>query len=404
MAGNKIENKYTIIYITVVYILVFQNFLQMYINFFQYADEIVALIGILYYIGNTLKSKKIRKNDLIIIISIILLTIIGFYSNFTYKYQAMGSAIKDWFLVVKFFFVYLSTQAISLKFNIESNRKFIYNSIKLIVILLTIFTLINYAFKLYPSEVRYGIMSNKLFYEHPTYLAAVCIALIANIILFSNEVKNKYIILCLIILITTLRSKAIAASIVIILLVCYINIKHKKISIIKLIVVGIIAVIVAWSQIEYYFLDIEGSPRRVLTETSILVANDYFPIGTGFGTYGSYASGENYSKVYEIYGINNVDGITEGRTYYLSDTFWPMIMGQFGYLGTFIYFLGIGSIFINIQKSYSKDQTIYISKIVAFVYLIISSIAEATFVNPIAIPLALILGLNCQNKNYNINN
>ncbi len=404
MVGNKLEKKYAIIYIIIVYVLIFQNFLQKYVSIFQYTDEMIALIGILYYIGNLIKNKKIKKSDIIIIISLILLTIIGFYSNFTYKYQDIGSAAKDWFLVMKFFFVYLSAKTISSKIDIKINRKLIYNSMKIIVIILSIFTILNYIFKLYPSEVRYGIMSNKLFYEHPTYLAAVCIALIANIILFSNKIINKYIIICLILLITTLRSKAIAASIVIILLVSYINIRNKKISLIKLMIVGIIAIMVAWSQIEYYFIDIEGSPRRVLMETSVTIANDYCPIGTGFGTYGSYTSGENYSPVYEIYGINKVDGIMRGRAYYLSDTFWPMIMGQFGFLGTAIYIVCLTMIFINIQKSYENGKNIYISKIIALVYLVISSVAEATFVNPISIPLALILGLELNQSNNNMNN
>jgi len=36
-----------------------------------------------------------------------------------------------------------------------------------------------------------------------------------------------------------------------------------------------------------------------------------------------------------------------------------------------------------------------------FIYLIISSIAESAFVNPIAIPLALIMGLNTEQEDYN---
>ena len=60
-------------------------------------------------------------------------------------------------------------------------------------------------------------------------------------------------------------------------------------------------------------------------------------------------------------------------------------------------------LFKNIQNTYKLGVNIYISKVIAFVYLIISSTAEATFVNPISIPLALIIGLEFDNKEINMN-
>lgn len=398
---NSIENnkKYTLIYITLIYLLVFQNLLQRYINIFQYIDEILSIIGILYFFIYLKKKKgKVKKTDLIIIISILLLTIIGFYSNINYKLQDLNYAFKDWILIVKFLFVYLFARAISLKIELKNSNHMIYKNLKIIILLLATLTILNYLFEIYPGEKRYGIMSNMLFYEHPTYLAAICVFLIANVILFSQKLNNKYIVICFIILTSTLRLKAIVASLIIILLITYINLCNKKLSIIKLGLAGIIAIVVAWSQIEYYFLNIEWSPRRVLLETSISLANDYLPIGTGFGTFGSYPSGENYSRVYTLYGINNIDGMREGQTYFLTDSFWPMIIGQFGYLGTFLYLICIVAIFKEIQRSSKLGKYIYISKIIAFTYLIISSTAEAAFVNPISIPLALVIGLNFDEK------
>ena len=399
MSNGRNKNKYANIYIILIYLLVFQNFLQRYISVFQYTDEVLAIVGIIYFVVDRIRSGcKVKKNDLYLCILLVVLTIIGLYSNIMYEFQTINYALKDWLLIMKFFFVYLLARTISTKDNLENSSGVIYKNLKIIVIILSVFTILNYLLDLYPGEIRYGIMSNKLFFEHPTYLAAICIALIANIILFSKKINNIYIVICLVILISTLRFKAIATSLAIILLIYYIKISKKRISIFKLILIGIVAVLVAWSQIEYYFLDIEGSPRRVLTETSIIIANDYFPIGTGFGTYGSYTSGENYSEVYQLYGIDKTDGMTRGRTYYLSDNFWPMIIGQFGYLGTIIYALCLVILFKDIQNTYKLGINIYISKVIAFVYLIISSTAEATFVNPISIPLALIIGLEFDKK------
>lgn len=401
--NEKSKNKIaSYIYIIILFLLIFQNFLQMYITIFQYYDEILAVIGILAIIFEFIKSKgKIKKSNLIILSCMIVISIIGFYAVIENKYQELQYAVIDWILVTKFFLIYLLSQIYTKHFDLTEYSNKIYKSIKVTIIILSIFTVANYVFKLYPSEVRYGIMANKLFYGHPTYLAAVCIALIANMMLFSKKTNKFYMFLCLIILASTMRVKAIAATVIILIIIIYVNKTNKKISMSKLGIVGLVAIIVAWSQIEYYFLDYEGSPRRLMIEASINIANENFPIGTGFGTFGSFVSGEHYSPLYEMYGLNKIFGLKEGETFFLSDNFWPMIIGQFGYIGTIIYLLAILMIFLKMQGDFDKNnKNIYLAKITCLAYLLISSIAEASFANPIAIPLAIILGMNYRkNKN-----
>ena len=65
----------------------------------------------------------------------------------------------------------------------------------------------------------------------------------------------------------------------------------------------------------------------------------------------NYISGKNYSPVYALYGINNVYELSQNRTSFISDTFWPMIIGQFGYLGTLCYLICIILIYRDIQKN-----------------------------------------------------
>ena len=225
-------------------------------------------------------------------------------------------------------------------------------------------------------------------------MAAVCIALIANNIFFSKKINSIYNYIALIILVSTMRVKALGAVAVCLIIMIYIYKTNKKINFSKLGIIAIICIAVAYNQISFYFIKTTNSARASLTNTSFKIANDYFPVGTGFGTFGSYISGENYSPIYSIYGINNVFGLQQGKSNFISDTFWPMILGQFGYLGLICYVASIFLIYRRIQQEYDKnDKSIYITKLICLIYLLISSTAEAAFVNPIAMPLGLIMGM-----------
>ena len=120
---------------------------------------------------------------------------------------------------------------------------------------------------------------------------------------------------------------------------------------------------------------------------------DYFPIGTGFGTFGSYMSAKNYSPLYQMYGISNVNGLIKGAAYFVSDSFWPMIAGQTGIVGLIAIIAVLCLMVVKIQKIKQWNKAMYAGGLMAMAYLLIVSMAESAFVNPVAIPLALVLGL-----------
>lgn len=96
-----------------------------------------------------------------------------------------------------------------------------------------------------------------------------------------------------------------------------------------------------------------------------------------------------------MYGLNNIYGLQPRYSIFVSDTFWPMIMGQFGIVGVCSYLLCIYYIFKNIQNEYKvANKYQYIAKFLALFYLIISSTSESAFVNPMAMPLAIIIGIS----------
>ena len=183
------------------------------------------------------------------------------------------------------------------------------------------------------------------------------------------------------------------------LLSLYVERTQKKLSLTKIAFVGVILLIFAFDQINFYFFKNDGFARKELMNASFEIAKDYFPIGTGFATFGSFYSAENYSLIYYKYNLNTVYGLSPNYHYFVADSFYPMLLGQFGYIGLFLYLICIYLLFKKIQNiDLKKNKYVYISKICALTYLIISSTSESSFTGPMAISLALIMGFDDEIK------
>ena len=394
--NNKNKNLVYYSLITIMYILLFQNIIQKYIGIFRYFDEALAMITFPIILFNILKKKtlKIKKYDFYILVSLIIIGFIGIYSSLKYEYQPIYIALLDMILIYKFFLVYYLGSYINNNGNLYNYKNRIIGHLKLITIIFFIFTIINYIFHIFPSSYRYGIMVNTIFYGQPTNLVASCVFIIATMMTFEKKIDYKYIGILLFVIATTLRMKAFVFIIVFLIISIYLNKTNKKITFSKIGIIVCICILIAYNQIEYYFFTSDDIARGVLLETSIKIANDHFPFGAGFATFGSYFSAVNYSPIYLKYNIHNIHGLTKDNPAFISDSFWPMLVGQLGYIGTSFYLICIILLLIKIQKNYSfENKYEYIAKISVLAYLMISSTSESAFVNPMAISLALILGI-----------
>jgi hypothetical protein len=88
----------------------------------------------------------------------------------------------------------------------------------------------------------------------------------------------------------------------------------------------------------------EGHVRLGMYLASFNIANDYFPFGSGYSSFGSLPSFTNmYSKLYDSYGVSNIgansyNDVLNGH-HTLLDTFWPHILAELGYIGTIFYLI-----------------------------------------------------------------
>ena len=155
---------------------------------------------------------------------------------------------------------------------------------------------------------------------------------------------------------------------------------------------GLMLLTLGKSKIEYTFNLGYPVPRIVLHVVGFTILKDFFPLGSGFGTFASYLSGKYYSNVYAMYGIDNVIGMTKEEYNFISDVYWPYIYGQFGIFGLLIYVKMIFTIFIRQFHSGISDNS-RIAVAAVWIYALIATTSEAYFTNGTGVQMALFLGL-----------
>ncbi len=99
-----------------------------------------------------------------------------------------------------------------------------------------------------------------------------------------------------------------------------------------------------------------ATPARIaLYLGAVAVAADEFPLGAGLGRYGSWISRTNYSDVYREYGLDQIYGLSPENPQFITDTFWPQILGETGVVGLGAYVVFIGWIGVELLRLIRRD-------------------------------------------------
>ena len=385
--------------IVVILLFLFSTVVEDYIHIFSYYDEVIAIVGLVALFF----SRRYDKDEQKILLAGMMLVVFSLLSNLIFKYQKIGVAILDAFLNVKFWLALFFGMGSSKYFRIERHRKLVSTLVKKIVILFVILFALDNLFGIFTPIMREGLRSTHLFYWQPTYLVAYCVWMIMILISLDNRKSTlKYLFLLLLLMCTTYRSKAIAAVALFVAIYYLAFIRKKRVTTKTFLIFLPAVILIGWEQIYWYFfspirLD---SARNVLTIVAFKIAREKFPFGSGFGTFASRLSGIYYSPLYDLYGISSVNGLNRADYGYISDSFWPMIIGQCGFIGLTLFIIMLSILYKKIcsLRSYNKDY--YIACLTGFSYLLIASMAESSFVHPIMMPIAWWFGLLIGEMNY----
>lgn len=380
------ENAIKYLVIVTIILSLYQDLLQNYIKICTYSDEIYMVsLGILLVVFLLKKKVALDKYDKILIISLSLFIIIGFLGIYIYKYATFFVAFKSAIVTLKGYIIYLSSKNI---LGLVKGKKDVLRSAYLLskfsLILFTIIGILNLNFNfLKTSGKRFGINTVSIGFSHVTELAFFTLACLSIVIFYYqyNKIKSLPImeVICSSILILlTGRTKSIVFFILFIAFsVAYIISKStsRKIRFRYILIILPILILVSAPRIKSEFFE---GPRGILYENAIKIADESFPIGSGFGTYGSDMSRKNYSPLYYKFKINNIRGFSLENNTFITDTYWAMILGENGWLGVLLILLILISIILSFVKL-KVDNEIKFAAYILIGYSLMTSIAEPIY-------------------------
>lgn len=317
---------------------------------------------------------------------LILLTLFllcGLLGNALYQYQPLWIAAVSAVLSTKFFMILLAAGYLQKYIPIKLEEQEV--PVEILSILWFLYYGASLIWKDYlvapeawdicaKSTLLFALL---IFCQHKkVWLNRVCLGLMLIMLIFSG------------------KEKAYGAILVFALLYYIIVYKKVQTKVRYFLYMAIPVALLAWDKIYYYYIEGRGRfAKSIMTATSLQIAKDYFPIGTGFGTFGSTYAASNYSPVYYLYGIAENPELGVQSKMYLKDQFWPILLGENGVLGTVIYGILLLLLFTQIQRVYYYQKKKYFLLIFFYVFLLMTTFSEAGFMQPMVMIYAFVMGI-----------
>ena len=367
---------------------------------FKYTDEICTLMFCVLYIYYIFHTKDWEINKLFLIT-------IGIFMFYLIYSITINSNIKiaiftDFIIQIKPYLCFFCIYAIAPK--LDNKKKQI---TRYICIIISIYLFILGIIDLFMPYFLYSFM------DHPSRFATA-VSITALLYLYSSEytLKDKIIFITMLSIgLISGRSKFYGFYALSLFLVFYINKNFKLKFNLKNLIFFLIAIsailLVAKEKIVLYF--IEGGlsagkgeedfyARMALYYFSGEVFTDFFPFGSGFASFATYASAEYYSPLYAHYHIDIMHGLTPKDPSFMADTYYPAL-AQFGIIGALLFF----AFWIYLSKKafayfdILKCTKEFVTSILIIGFFLIECTSDSTITHNRGLFMMMLLGLILSN-------
>lgn len=171
----------------------------------------------------------------------------------------------------------------------------------------------------------------------------------------------------------------------------------------------LIVIAVVWKKFSYYYItgnsdtfdpNVAASyARPVLYLTGWLLLIDFFPFGSGFASFATYASQSNYSTLYYEYNLDKIWGLSPSYPNFICDGYYPSL-AQFGFVGLVLFVCFWRFIYNRIRIYIHLKNGEYINYFKISTLLILFILIECTsgtcFTNPSGFITMILLGMLCR--------
>lgn len=306
---------------------------------FDYSDEFLTILLFLYAVVKqryVVKSPK-RKSEIVACVAVF-----SFYLlySFIIGVTTTRGIILDIMQQTRPYMVFYLTWVLAPEFNQKQKRR-----IKLVML----GSFLGYValFFLAPSMVNpYGGGFNG---GESAALGQIALCCAMIYYLFSEQTKKNALIAVAIMLLGLVsgKSKFFGECVVFIALVFFVKQKIKFTSaafMLKLAALSAVVLFFTWTKFNAYYVegmkeDAQELARPLTYKTGMQIMWDYFPFGSGFGTFGCAAAAKEYSPLYYKYKLDRVWGLEPENPMFLADAFYPIYPAQFGIVGVFFFLI-----------------------------------------------------------------
>ena len=411
-------------------ILLYQDSLidLIHINILSYIDETFVLI--IFIMGLVYSHGKIPKMVIKILGLVLIFSFIGIISYYTNSSMYSNHLVAANFLAIKFFLLLSGIIMISPKLE---TIEYCLSSIKIQGCLSLVAGFINFIIpsvweKLVPYTYIYkrmGLPSVMGFFDHSgKYGWFMMFVAIIYYAYYKSTKEKRYIWLFMLYAFTALLSFKVKVIVTLIMIIFADNflINLRSININGLIILLVTTILVFSlfgdlirnTYVMYFTSNINGtSARYSLLSGSEQLMKIYFPLGVGFGKFASWYARLDYSEYYYQLGLTNVYGLTPQNPFFATDTFWPILFGETGFIGTIVYTILLIYLFFILRLKVISMRTseVIISKVIVlsgfliFIQALVESSGEAIFNSApqnlfIAVACGFALGINSEVKKY----
>lgn len=140
-----------------------------------------------------------------------------------------------------------------------------------------------------------------------------------------------------------------------------------------------------WTKFSKYYIigfqeeSLEQMAARPATyQVSLAILKDYFPFGSGLGSFATNAAAVHYSPLYYEYNLSTIWGLTPDNPMFLADAFYP-VLAEYGIVGVFMFLVFWWRRYKDVRRL--PDVRCYKMGLMCILALVLESTADTSYLS-----------------------